>query len=230
MSLVYTAKQEASPYYYNRLLNYIHNADIDALIDGQKKLKNQRNSASKRVIYALLELNQSRRVSVFRKILSDLSPPFPHEVSRIENDLEILLSQQSAHQDKIFKLYKYLKRIDGAITSQRYTLAVLLTKRCLNEYYCYFITLRCSAYHQKNYGELNEMAVQVIKYVIGTLQKQKAPHSLTSLTKIALVTNSLSLTEQNIHRLGDGTAIDKGTALYYRENLNSIVRFLVKFL
>ncbi len=229
--LVYQAKyQHNCVFYQDRLLQYIRIADTNTLIDAQKRLKNKRNPEVKRIVYALLGLNQSRRVHVIRKAILDLSPAFPKEVADLENKLECLLSTKNKHRQQIVKLYKYLKRIDGAINDGRYDLVLRLANRCLKEYYSYFLNLKFPSCEELKKGETNIMSIKIVHYIIRYLEQKGIPYSTSKVITITLFSNMLSTANQSVPSVKAPVTIDKAIAVYTRENLNLIIRFINRFI
>jgi len=229
--LVHMAKQHHKcVFYQDRLLQYIRIADINTLINAQSRLKSKRNSEIKRIVYALLGLNQSRRVHVIRKILLDLSPAFPKEVADLEGQLEDLLSTKNKHHRQIIKLYKYLKRIDGAINDGRYELVLKLANRYLKEYYSYFLNLKFPSCEELKKGETNLMSIKIVHYIIKYLEQKGIPYSTSKVITINLFSNMLSIANQASPTISETARVDKAVAIYTRENLNLIVRFINRFI
>ena len=229
--LVYQAKhQYKCAFYQDRLLQYIRIADTDTLIDAQGKLKNKRKREVKRIVYALLGLNQSRRVHVIRKALLDLSPAFPKEVADLESQLECLLSTNNKHRQQFIKLYKYLKRIDGAINDGRYDLVLKLANRCLKEYYSYFLNLKFPSCEELKNGKTNLMSIKIVHYIIKYLEQKGIPYTTSKVITITLFSNMLSVANQPALAIEEEATIDKAVAVYTRENLNLIIRFINRFI
>ncbi|MEM9886440.1 MAG: hypothetical protein AAF849_11165 [Bacteroidota bacterium] len=210
----------------NRLHRYITETYPDVLIDSY--LNGEKAQADEYTFYvsALLALEEEHRIKVFQSCIKDLSTFFPDEVNRLEKFLD---QEQYKHhnyyyqrKERIDKLNRYLKRIDGAINNGRYALAIGLANRCLREYYRHFLK-HTMKYDLKKTYSMNQMAIYIYRYILKYLRTNNIPYSATRLLFITITTNALFLA------VTSNAYVDKALATYARDNVNSIVRFLLRY-
>lgn len=209
-----------------RLHRYITEIHPDVLIDSY--LNGEKGQADEYTFYvsALLALEENHRMSVFQYCIKDLCTFFPDEINRIEKfvDQEQQKHYNYYHQrkERIDKLNRYLKRIDGAINNGRYALALGLANRCLREYYRHFLKNTMKYDLNKKYS-MNQMAIYIYRYILKYLRTNNIPYSATRLLFITIATNALFLA------MTSNAYVDKAIATYARDNVNSIVRFLLRY-
>ena len=126
------------------------------------------------------------------------------------------------------KLNKSLSRIDGAIVAGRYNLAMKLAHRCLRQYYYSFI-----AYNIPNeYGRADNvrmMSISIVRYLNSYFRKYEIPYSERRLMFIALASNILFLSTMNMSDSQDDLFADKAMATYARENVDSIISYMMRY-
>lgn len=125
------------------------------------------------------------------------------------------------------KLNKYLSRIDGAIVQGRYSLALKLANRLLKHYYRFFIVFKMPTESEKD--NINTMSLSISKYLLKYYRKSKIPYSERRLMKLALTANVLDAYTPRTLESNDDKVIDEETATYVRENVNSVIQFLMKY-
>ncbi|MEN0047717.1 MAG: hypothetical protein AAF806_11715 [Bacteroidota bacterium] len=209
-----------------RLHQYITDIYPDALIDSY--LKQVSEEAGEITFYtsALLALQERHRIKVFRSCIKDLSTFYPDEMMELEKFVEEAeqksLSYFKSRKERIDKLNRYLRRIDGAINNGRYSLALGLANRCLKEYYRHFLknTMKNDLY---NTASMNQMAIQIYRYILRYFRTNNIPYSATRLLFITIATNALFIA------MTSNAYVDKAVAMYARDNVNSIVRFLLRY-
>ncbi len=212
-----------------RLHKYIAEIHPDVLIDNYLEANSDIEDQIAFYSSTLLALDLSNRLEVFQRCLKDLSPLFPTEISEIEQFIEKeQVGQQEVssyfqeRQERIDKLNRYLKRIDGAIYNRRYSLALGLANRCLREYYSHFLK-HTAKYDLKYSTSMNQMAMYVYRYITKYFKANNIPYSATRLLFITITTNALFLA------MSSNTYVDRAVAMYARDNVNSIVRFLLRY-
>lgn len=212
-----------------RLHRYIAETYPDVLIDSYLEAEADLDDQIAFYTSTLLALDLPQRLEVFQRCLKDLSPLFPEEISEIEQFIEKEQEERQASSDylqerkeRIDKLNRYLKRIDGAIYNRRYTLALGLANRCLREYYSHFLKYTAK-YDLKYSTSMNQMAIYIYRYITKYFKANNIPYSATRLLFITIATNALFLA------MTSNTYVDRAVAMYARDNVNSIVRFLVRY-
>ncbi len=125
------------------------------------------------------------------------------------------------------KLSKNLARIDGAITSGRYNLALKLAHRCLKQYY--FTVINDNIPSEKEQAvNVRLMSVSICRYLNNHFKKYEIPYSERRLLLISLVSNVIFLTTMTMSEQDDYLT-DKATATYARENVDSIISYLMRY-
>jgi hypothetical protein len=127
------------------------------------------------------------------------------------------------------KLNKYLSRIDGAIIAGRYSLALKLAHRCLKLYYHSCITKNNIPTDQMPADNIRFMAVSIIRHLNSHFRKYEIPYSERRLMFIALVTNVIFISTMNLSDSQDDLLADKAMATYARENVDSIISYLMRY-
>ncbi|MCB0684402.1 MAG: hypothetical protein KDC32_26345 [Saprospiraceae bacterium] len=180
----------------------------------------------------LLDLPENERFEVLEQSAHDLEPHFTRPVHRLLEALEESREESEMPvirlENRVDKLNRYLKRIDGAILHGRYTLAMKLTNRLLKEYYRAFL-VSVDNYDLKK-EDLNLMSISVCRYIVNYFKKNRIPYTERRILLITTVTNVLFTTMRHINRSAGKYPIDKAIAIYARNNVNRIVRFLSRWL
>ncbi len=127
------------------------------------------------------------------------------------------------------RLNKDLVRIDGAILAGRYNLAMKLAHRSLIQYYRQFIAENGIPTEQMQAENVRQMAIYISKYLLKYFRKYEIPHSERRLMFISLVSNVIFISTMNLTDSPDDAAADKALATYARENVNSIITYLMKY-
>ena len=184
----------------------------------------------KKLIDCILALDKDDRVQLVQHVAFDLQASFPKEVSLLLEKVEPETQLPAIRREKnMEKLNRYLMRIDGAIHPGRYTLALHLTSRCLREYYRAFST----AHQLPSVGkkeEINLMSVSVCRYILKYFRKYRIPFTERRVMLMTTVTNVLFTTVSNLQSTtGKKYAVDKAIALYARNNVQRIARYLSKY-
>ena len=178
----------------------------------------------------LLDIPEHERMRVYVQFARDLSKVYPLPAQHLLDELGHheaagITQRRENHTEK---LNRYLKRIDGAILVGRYTLAFNLTNRLLKEYYREF--LQAKAPIDEAVEDLHLMSVSVTRYVVQYFRKHYIPYSERRILLISTVTNVLATTMGNLNRSAGAFSIDKAIAIYARNNVQRIVRFLSRLM
>ncbi len=127
------------------------------------------------------------------------------------------------------KLNRHLSRIDGAIMAGRYNLALKLAHRSLKLYYGSYISTNNISMEQMSPDNIRIMAIYICRHLMAHFRKCEIPYNERRLMFITLVSNVIFLTTMSIYSEDDYLA-DKATATYARENVNSIISYLMRYL
>jgi hypothetical protein len=127
------------------------------------------------------------------------------------------------------KLNKYLSRIDGAIVSGRYNLALKLAHRLLKQYYSSFISTNNISTEQMHADNVRFMAVCICKHLMSHFRKYEIPYSERRLMFISLVSNVIFISTMNLSDSPDDAFADKALATYARENVYNIISYLMRY-
>ncbi|MBR9922606.1 MAG: hypothetical protein GYB31_17365 [Bacteroidetes bacterium] len=174
----------------------------------------------------LLELPVEIRRKVLIQAAQDLQMLFPDRCERL---IDCLTPIQPARTKKnTDKLNKYLRHIDAAIHAGRYTLAIKLSNRCLKEYYRAYLktTLHRWESHTEN---VQWMSISVVRYMINYFRKHSIPYSERRLLLMTTVSNVLHTAMSRLKTTSGRYAIDKAIAVYARNNMKRIAKFLSKY-
>jgi len=233
--LILSCNEQTSAIFEKRLHTYIQNLQPDVLItaylEGKlQSIDNQEEKAFKVDFYtaALLALDEDERLTVFKKCLYDLRNIFPKDVQELEvwlDDTPEASETDVQKSRRAEKLNRYLKRIDGAIYARRYTLALKLANRCLKEYYQDFLNYKMP--ESKSLGNINQMSWSIYRYIVRYFRRYNIPYPSHRLIFMTMVTNAIFMTMNNL--IDENTYVDRAFAMYARDNVNSIVRFLLKY-
>ena len=202
-------------------------------VDGRSLDELARTIASNRDAFAqfLLGIPEEGRIRVFEQFARDMAPFFPvkskhllAELSHIDESLELFHVE-----DSMEKFNRYLKRIDGAILAGRYTLAFHLANRLLEETYRAFLYSRIPTY-SASLSDLRQMSASVTRYVIQYFGKHTIPYSERTILLITTVSNVLATTATKLTRSSSSLLIDRAIAIYARNNVKRIVKFLSRMM
>lgn len=233
--LILSCSEREAEIFEKRLHRYIHDLQPDVLITAylESKLdditeKEERRFKSDFYTAALLALEEEERSTVFNKCLNDLRVLYPKQVAALEQWLHDSPEGLTEHKKsrRAEKLNRYLKRIDGAIYARRYTLALKLANRCLKEYYQDFLNYKMP-YESSSVENINQMSWSIYRYITKYFKKYNIPYPSSRLLFMTIVTNAIFMTMNNL--MDENSYVDKAFATYARDNVNSIVRFLLKY-
>lgn len=187
-------------------------------------------SQHKKLVDCLLALDKEDRICLVQQTATDLSAEFPQKTADLLERVEPETQLPSVRRERnMEKLNRYLMRIDGAIHAGRYTLALHLTSRCLKEYYRAF----SQAHQLPSVGkkeEIHLMSVSVCRYIIKYFRKYRIPFTERRVMLMTTVTNVLFTTVSNLQSSTEKKyAVDKAIALYARNNVQRIARYLSKY-
>ena len=127
------------------------------------------------------------------------------------------------------KLNRELGRIDGAILAGRYNLAMKLAHRSLKQYYGTYIAAHNIPIEQMKADNVRAMAIYICRHLMAHFRKYEIPYNERRLMFITLVSNVIFLTTMSVYS-EDDYLIDKATATYARENVDSIISYLMRYL
>ncbi|MCU0347577.1 MAG: hypothetical protein MUC59_11605 [Saprospiraceae bacterium] len=127
------------------------------------------------------------------------------------------------------KLNRHLNRIDGAIMAGRYNLALKLAHRSLKLCYSSYISSNNITIEQISPDNIRIMAIYICRHLMAHFRKYEIPYNERRLMFITLVSNVIFLTTMSVQSEDDYLA-DKATATYARENVNSIISYLMRYL
>lgn len=178
----------------------------------------------------LLEIPEPDRIRIYVQFARDLSKYYPLPAQHLLDELghHDAVTVTSRWENHTEKLNGYLKRIDGAILAGRYTLAFNLTNRLLKEYYRDFLKAKMPI--DEAVEDMHLMSLSVTRYVVQYFRKHYIPYSERRILLISTVTNVLATTMGNLNRSAGSFSIDKAIAVYARNNVQRIVRFLSRLM
>lgn len=178
----------------------------------------------------LLDIPEPDRMRVYVQFARDISKVYPLPAQHMLEELghHAALGVASHRENHTEKLNRYLKRIDGAILVGRYTLAFNLTNRLLKEYYREFLDAKMPI--DAAVEDIHLMSVSISRYVVQYFRKHYIPYSERRILLISTVTNVLATTMGNLNRSAGAFSIDKAIAIYARNNVQRIVRFLSRLM
>lgn len=125
------------------------------------------------------------------------------------------------------KLNKYLSRIDGAIVQGRYNLALKLTDRLLKQYYRSFLTGKIAP--TGNYDNVRVMSILICRYLKRHFRQYQIPYSERRIFLIALISNVLFIYSLNLSDTSEEQILDEATAKYVRQNVSTIIEYLMRY-
>lgn len=179
----------------------------------------------------LYDTPEYERGRILEQVSLDLMNYFPREC-RLLLSLSAQAqdeSESSLREKNYEKANRYLRRIDSAITNGRYNLAFNLTNRLLKEYYRAFLHTYAVPLNSPR-EELPLMSISVCRYLLKYFQNNRIPFNEKRLLLMTTVTNVLFTTQDNLKKSPNTFAVDKAIAIYARNNVNRIARFLSRFL
>jgi len=181
--------------------------------------------------FFLLAIPEEERFQLFEQFAEDLSHHKSQELHDLTDLLDLAVQPPPVRREKnIEKLNRYLKRIDGAIYAGRYTLAFKLTNRCLMEYYRAFMRSHQILSMGKK-EDINLMSISICRYIISYFRKYRIPYTERRILLITTVTNVLFTTMSNLQSTSSSKfKVDKAIAIYARNNMNRIARFLSRYI
>ena len=127
------------------------------------------------------------------------------------------------------KLNKELGRIDGAILAGRYNLALKLAHRSLKQCYTSYISSNNITTEQMKADNVRVMAIYICRHLMAHFRKYEIPYNERRLMFITLVSNVIFLSTMSVYS-EDDYLTDKATATYARENVGSIISYLMRYL
>ena len=202
----------------------------DVLEKGSSWKKALLKSGHEEWIDLLMRIPEEERYQIFEHCVQDMAERHPDAIQDLVQELDLAIQPPAVRREKnIEKLNRYLRRIDAAIQDGRYTLALKLTNRCLIEYYRAFMR----SHQISSIGmveDINLMSIHICRYIIGYFRKYRIPYTERRVLLITTVTNVLFTTMRNIQSSTKKYKVDKAIAIYARNNMNRIARFLSRYI
>ncbi len=221
-----------------RFLNTIRevNYNVPSYINYIEQRRADNKSTSRRDYYfdLLMEQPENDRIQIVNSILGAIGHLEPERTATIRNliepDNQIEVSQAviPANLWNAERLIEYLERIDNAINSGNYELALTLSYTCLEGFYKSFIREKIPT--QVHLNELTPMAVQVRNYIKSELDTNGIEYPEQIIILISTITNAVANARNNFSDSHSGNRAEKWTAIYIRDNVNSIVRLILNFI
>ncbi len=125
------------------------------------------------------------------------------------------------------KVNKYLKVIDGAIQRGKYHVALRLANRLLKHYYRSFIDSKIPTENEKDNIKL--MSASISRYLIQYYRKCAVPQPEKRLMMMTVITNVIDVHNLYHNETQEESIIDKATATYVRENITSVICYLMRY-
>lgn len=221
-----------------RFLNIIRevNYNVPSYSNYIDQRRAENKSTSRRDYYfdLLMEQPENERIQVVNSILGVIGHLEPERVlairDLIEPDNQLQVSQAVIPADlwNAERLIEYLDRIDNAINAGDYELALTLAYTCLEGFYKSFIREKIP--DQIHLNELTPMAVQVRNYIKNELDSNSVDYPEQVIVLISTITNAVANARNNFSDSHSGSRAEKWTAIYIRDNVNSIVRLILNFI
>ncbi|WCM41047.1 hypothetical protein MG290_08745 [Flavobacterium sp. CBA20B-1] len=221
-----------------RFLNTIRevNYNVPSYTNYIEQRRADNKSTSRRDYYfdLLMEQPENDRVQIVNSILGVIGHLEPERTATIrdfiepDNQIEVSQAVIPANLWNAERLIEYLERIDNAINSRNYELALTLSYTCLEGFYKSFIREKIPT--QIHLNELTPMAVQVRNYIKTELDANSIEYPEQVIVLISTITNAVANARNNFSDSHSGNRAEKWTAIYIRDNVNSIVRLILNFI
>lgn len=182
----------------------------------------------------LMEYPENERVKIIKSILDSIGYLEPEKTSNIrdllERDNQVQVAQAVIPSNlwNADRLIEYLERMDDAIISGDFELALTLAYTCLEGFYKSFIREKIPG--QIHLKELTPMAVQVRNHIKNELDLNSVKYPEQVIVLISTVTNAVANARNNFSDSHSGSRVEKWAAIYIRDNVNSIVRLILNFI
>jgi hypothetical protein len=175
----------------------------------------------------LLELPEEVRRKVLIHAARDLQHLLPERTERL---IDCLTPEPtpSRRRKNTEKLNKYLRRIDGAISAGRYTLAMNLSNRCLKEYYRAYLKATRHKWEVRT-ENVQWMSISVVRYLVKYFRKHSIPYSERRLILMTTFSNVMFTSLSRLKTSSGKYAIDKAIAVYARNNMKRIAKYLSRY-
>ncbi|MCB0705773.1 MAG: hypothetical protein KDC34_10710 [Saprospiraceae bacterium] len=174
----------------------------------------------------LMELPVEIRREVLLHAARDLQMLFPERCDRLIDCITPI--EPSRTKKNTDKLNQYLRHIDASIHSGRYTLALKLTNRCLKEYYRAY--LKTTILHWEPTTEnVQWMSISVVRDMMNYFRTHSIPYSERRMLLMTTVSNVLHTTMARLKSTSGKYAVDKAIAIYARNNMKRIAKFLSRY-
>jgi hypothetical protein len=170
----------------------------------------------------LLDIPEPERVRIYEQFARDVQRLFPVPAQHLLDELGC--GEEAPVPFCLEKFNRYLKWVDAAILSKRYVLALYLAHRLLDEYYRDFLREK-DLVQGAAAGDLHFMSITVCRYVAQYFRERYIPYSERRVMLIARVSEVLA----RLRRTSGAARVDKSQAMYARDNVRRIVRFLSRF-
>lgn len=224
--------------YYSgsQFLDLVREVDEDTpsykqLIDS----RNQQGKGTSRKDYYLdviSEHSEAERIGIYNAFIEKLEPIVPEAVHGLKVLLEIgvggpvaVIPPEVWNSDR---LTSYLEQMDASIVAQNYNHTLTLSYTCLEGFYKAFIRARIPA--QVALNELIPMSVEIRNYIRHHLQNSGIPFPEQMVILIATMTNAVANSRNHFGDAHFADESDKWLAEFVRDNVNSLVRLLLKFI
>lgn len=224
--------------YYSgsRFLDVLRETDADTPSYQQLiALRNQENKSTSRKDYyydLIQELTDAQRTEVYNNFIGRLEPIVP---DKIEGLREYLLEDAQGPVALIpadvwsaDRLTAYLEEMDTTIIQQNYNQTLTLAYTCLEGFYKAFIRAKIPA--QIALNELIPMAVEIRNYLRAQLTATGIPYPEQMITLISTITSAICNSRNHFSNAHFADESDKWLAELARDQVNSIVRLLLKFI
>jgi hypothetical protein len=181
-----------------------------------------------------MEQSKQDRLQIVNSILDTVGHLQPEKTAAIRQligQVQQVQGPQAAIPQDLWnaeRLVEYLEGMDDSITQGNYEYTLTLAYTCLEGFYKSFIREKIPT--QVALTELTPMAVQIRNYIKNQLDTSGIAYPDQVLPLISTVTNAVCNARNNFSDSHSGNRAEKWTAIYLRDNVNSIVRMLLNFI
>lgn len=198
-------------------------------------IRNQENKSTSRkdYYYDLMQaLNDIQRTEVYNNFIERLEAIVPDKIEALKELLvEGAVGPVALIPSEVWssdRLTAYLEEMDASIIQQNYNQTLTLAYTCLEGFYKAFIRSKIPA--QIALNELIPMAVEIRNYLRTHLNATGIPYPEQMITLISTITSAICNSRNHFSNAHFADESDKWLAELARDQVNSIVRLLLKFI
>ena len=210
--------------------------DYTKFIDDRRK--SGKSTSRKDFFYdILMSLDEDKRLEAYLSLITSLRNNLPDKVESLKEELKLNVEktkkatiEQTTIPNDLWnaeKLTDIIEKIDRSITNKDFNRAMTLSYTCLEGLFKAFVKKNIPEKSELN--EVNPLAKEVRNFIKDQLTKDAEEIPIKIVLLITTVTNAISSARNGFSESHFSSDAEEWLAVYARDNVNSIAKFVLEF-